>query len=67
MGGVAAGRQGHRERGEPYPFPLHPLELGEAARRAPFGFNYEYPDRDDDPDLERITLARLALQPALGR
>ncbi len=63
MGGVAAGRQGHRERGEPYPFPLHPLELGEAARRAPLGFNYEYPDRD----LERITLARLALQPALGR
>ncbi len=36
----------------PYPFAFHPLELGEAALRALFGFVLEdYPDPDDiDPD-----------------
>jgi len=52
--------------GKPYPFPFHPLELGEAALLALFGFNYEGLCRDGDPDLERIPLAGFALQPTLG-
>jgi hypothetical protein len=42
---------------EPYPLPFHPLELAEDALRALFGFNYEGMTANDDPDLERITLA----------
>lgn len=52
--------------GTPYPFPFHPLELGEAALRALFGFNYKGLYHDDDPNLERIALAGFALQPTLG-
>jgi len=52
--------------GKPYPFPFHPLELGEAALRALFGFNYEGLCHDDDPDLEQVALAGFALQPTLG-
>ena len=58
---AAAAGAGHR-----YPFPFHPLELAEAAWRALFGFNYEGPYRDDDPDLERIVLAGFARHPATG-
>jgi hypothetical protein len=43
--------------GPPYPLPFHPLDLGEDALRALFGFNYEGFYRDDDLDLERIALA----------
>jgi uncharacterized protein DUF6928 len=47
--------------GKPYPFPFHPLEFGEVALRALFGFNYEGLCQDDDPDLEQIALAGFAL------
>ena len=40
-----------------YPFVFHPLELGEAALRNLFGFNYEGWIQDDDPDLSRVVLA----------
>jgi hypothetical protein len=40
-----------------YPLPFHPLELAEDALRALFGFNYEGPIHDDDPDLESVVLA----------
>jgi hypothetical protein len=45
------------EEEEPYPLPFHPLELGEDALRALFGFNYEGLYLDDDPDLEKVILA----------
>jgi hypothetical protein len=40
----------------PYPLPFHPLELGEEALRALFGFVLEgYPDPDDiDPDTVHL-------------
>jgi hypothetical protein len=41
----------------PYPFVFHPLELGEAALRNLFGFNYEGWVQDDDPELEEVVLA----------
>ncbi|WP_410785633.1 DUF6928 family protein [Kribbella sp. C-35] len=41
----------------PYPFVFHPLELGEAALRQLFGFNYEGWIQDDDPELEDVVLA----------
>ena len=44
-----------------YPFRFHPLDLGEAALRALFGFNYEGPLEDDDPDLDEIVLAGFAV------
>jgi hypothetical protein len=47
----------------PYPFPFHPLELGEGALRALFGFASEGPCLDDDPDLDRIVLAGFAVRP----
>jgi hypothetical protein len=43
--------------------PFHPLELGEEALRALFGFNYEGLIHDDDPDLENIMLAGFAVHP----
>jgi hypothetical protein len=49
-GGSGSGQEG-------YPLPFHPLDLGEQALRALFGFNYEGLYRDDDPDLESIVLA----------
>ena len=49
--------------GRPYPLPFDPLELGEAALRGLFGFNYEGICRDDDPDLERIVLAGFTIHP----
>ena len=39
------------------PFDFNPLELGEDALSALFGFVYEGTPPDDAPDLERITLA----------
>jgi hypothetical protein len=37
---------------EDYPFPFHPLELGEAALGALFGFVLEGTGQPDDPDLD---------------
>jgi hypothetical protein len=44
----------------PYPLPFHPLELGEEALRALFGFVMEgYPHRDDiDPSAFTCTGSR---------
>lgn len=50
----------------PYSLPFHPLELGEDALRALFGFNYEGLCRDDDPDLESIVLAGFTVHPVPG-
>jgi len=50
----------------PYPLPFHPLELGEEALRALFGFTYEGMYQDDDPDLENIVLAGFAVHPIGG-
>lgn len=41
---------------EPYPLPFHPLELGEEALRALFGFILEGESRPDDVDGESISL-----------
>ena len=49
---------------EPYPLPFHPLDMAEDALRALFGFTYEGVPLDDDPDLEKITLAGFAVKPA---
>lgn len=43
--------------GQSYSLPFHPLELGEEALRALFGFVYEGLYREDDPDLEKIVLS----------
>jgi hypothetical protein len=40
-----------------YPLPFHPLDLGEDALRALFGFNFEGTFDDDDPEIEDIDLA----------
>jgi hypothetical protein len=45
-----------------YPLPFHPLELAEDALRAFFGFVYEGPCLDDDPDLEDVVLVGFAVQ-----
>jgi hypothetical protein len=50
----------------PWPLPFHPLELGEEALRALFGFNYEGFTRDDDPDLENIMLAGFTVHAIRG-
>ena len=52
---------GFEER--PYPLPFHPLELGEEALRALFGFNYEGLYHHDDPDLENIELCGFTVHP----
>jgi hypothetical protein len=51
---------------QPYPLPFHPLELGEDALRALFGFNYEGFVNPDDPDLESIPLAGFSVQRVSG-
>jgi hypothetical protein len=43
-------------RQEPYPLPFHPLELGEEALRALFGFILEGLPRPDDLDPEGVPL-----------
>jgi hypothetical protein len=58
-----AGARPVEARAEAFPFPFHPLELGEEALRALFGFNYEGLCRDDDPDLENIALAGFTIRP----
>ncbi|SDG96945.1 hypothetical protein SAMN05216553_1146 [Lentzea fradiae] len=46
-----------------YPFRFHPLDLGEAALRALFGFNFEGVWQEDDPELEDIVLAGYTVTP----
>jgi hypothetical protein len=48
---------------DPYPLAFHPLELGEEALGALFGFVYEGPASVDTIDPEDITLAAFALKP----
>jgi hypothetical protein len=43
---------------EPYPFPFHPLELGEAALAEMFGFQIEGFGNVETFDLESVPLAR---------
>jgi hypothetical protein len=45
----------------PYSLPFHPLELAEDTLRNLFGFNYEGPYLNDDPDLDDVVLAGFAL------
>lgn len=45
-----------RENDEPYPFPFHPLELGDAALRALFGFAVEGRVVPGDVDAEAVPL-----------
>jgi hypothetical protein len=52
---------------EPYPLPFHPLELGEEALRALFGFIIEgYPD-PDDIDTEEVHLHGFRVTDPTGR
>jgi hypothetical protein len=46
-----------------YPFAFHPLELGEEALGALFGFVYEGPTSANTIDPEDITLAAFSLKP----
>ncbi|USX49716.1 hypothetical protein [Lentzea sp. HUAS12] len=46
-----------------YPFRFHPLELAEAALHELFGFSYEGPWEEGDPELEDIVLAGYAVTP----
>jgi hypothetical protein len=39
-----------------YPFPFHPLELGEAALKEFFGYNLEGEIDESQPDVESIPL-----------
>lgn len=48
--------------GDPDSFPFHPLELGEEALGALFGFVYEGPVSVDTVDPDEITLAAYALK-----
>jgi Family of unknown function (DUF6928) len=41
---------------EPYPLPFHPLDLGEEALRALFGFVIEDPRRPEDVDPDEVPL-----------
>lgn len=52
---------------EPYPFPFHPLDLGEAALRAFFGFILEGRRQPDDLDPFRVPLHGFRVVDATGR
>jgi hypothetical protein len=54
---------GQRRLAERYPLPFHPLDLAERALRILFGFNYDGPVYDGDPDPEKVTLAAYHLRP----
>ncbi|WP_405115983.1 hypothetical protein OG559_14525 [Micromonospora sp. NBC_01405] len=54
------------ERG-PYPFPFHPLELGEEALRALFGFAIEGQPEPDDIDAETVPLQGFRVTDPTGR
>lgn len=51
----------------PYPLPFHPLELGEEALRALFGFTIEGRPRPDDVDAEAVALAGFRVADPTGR
>jgi hypothetical protein len=46
-----------------YPFPFHPLELGEAALRDFFGYNLEGEIDESQPDIESIALLTFKRRP----
>jgi hypothetical protein len=49
--------------GDRYPLPFHPLDLAERVLRSLFGFNYDGPVHEGDPDLEKIVLAAFHIRP----
>jgi hypothetical protein len=54
---------GERRLGHGYPLPFHPLDLAEYVLRVLFGFNYDGPTLEGDPDLDKIVLAGYLLRP----
>ena len=46
-----------------YPFPFHPLELGEAALKEFFGYNLEGEIDESQPDIETIPLLTFKRRP----
>ena len=52
----------HEDGEEAYPLPFHPLDLAEDALRALFGFNYEGPEMDGDPDLGAVVLSGFSVR-----
>jgi len=54
---------GERRLGDRYPLPFHPLDLAERVLRSLFGFNYDGPVHEGDPDLEKIVLAAFHIRP----
>ncbi|GAA2999967.1 hypothetical protein GCM10017559_21060 [Streptosporangium longisporum] len=55
-----------REDEEPYPLPFHPLELGEEALRALFGFVVEGMPGPDDVDPDDVGLCGFRLTESTG-
>jgi hypothetical protein len=55
------------EDDEPYPLPFHPLELGEVALRALFGFAIEGYGDDDDVDAQSVHLYGFRVSDPTGR
>lgn len=51
----------------PYPLPFHPLDLGEEALRALFGFIIEGLPRPDDVDAETVSLHGFRVADPTGR
>ncbi|GIF22350.1 hypothetical protein BJ973_002673 [Actinoplanes tereljensis] len=51
----------------PYPLPFHPLDLGEAALRALFGFVIEGRSEPDDVDADTISLHGFSVADPTGR
>ena len=54
---------GERRLTDRYPLPFHPLDLAERVLRSLFGFNYDGPVLEGDPDLGKIVLAAFHLRP----
>jgi Family of unknown function (DUF6928) len=54
---------GERRLGDRYPLLFHPLDLAERVLRSLFGFNYDGPVHEGDPDLEKIVLAAFHIRP----
>jgi hypothetical protein len=54
---------GERRVADRYPLPFHPLDLAERVLRTLFGFNYDGPVFEGDPDLEKVVLAGYMLRP----
>lgn len=52
---------------EPYPLPFHPLDLGEEALRALFGFVIEGRPQPDDVDADTVRLFGFRVEDPTGR